>query len=538
MQERPAVTTTDAIDPMITKDETHNNNSEDMKMYQPAIATAVAHVVFEATRFIVLQLLTVVLPALVEAVLALAYVLVEVLVSRIISTLLFTAEENEQPSVAEFPLCNDDDASRHTPPPRGVASKTDRPLPMMKTNEVPPVPFHTPELPPVRSCKKPCTPSTPDKSSNTTPAAAGVWNAANSASEATARPGAVIVDEKNAVPMLQQESPQQRMIITKPVDQQQQRRRVPLASNDTPTTGILLGKHSCPSQDGATATADSSPRPRKTRRSDDQGVSDRHDLRPKPTNTKAIRNSPVVAVKRKYKTYTSDLIVVLDLDECLIHAKLFTDPFTASSYAHQVQNTAAKKTSVTETSGPVESFRVQVDRKCYAHVNLRPGVLDFLQHITSTYETHIYTAATRVYADAVLDYLVTHLGGHSSSSSSCSADDLFAGRWYRQHCAHDVARGAYVKDLSRLPVPLHRTVLVDNNPLSFLSQPQNGILVNAFYDDGDDRTLNTVARFIATYLAPAAVDVRAVLVYGPCPMETFASHKNKQSVLASEELLN
>jgi Dullard-like phosphatase family protein len=309
----------------------------------------------------------------------------------------------------------------------------------------------------------------------------------------------------------------------------------------TPTSGLLLlGKHSCLSHDGATAAADSLPRPHKTRRSDDQGVSDRHNRRPKPaTTTKTTRNSPaVVAVKRKYKTYTSDLIVVLDLDECLIHAEMFNDPFMASSYAHQVQNTATKKTSVTATSGPVESFRVQVNRKCYAHVNLRPGVLDFLQHITSRYETHIYTAATRVYADAVLDYLVARLGCHSSSSSSGSSDDLFAGRWYRQHCAHDVARGAYVKDLSRLPVPLHRTVLVDNNPLSFLSQPQNGILVNAFYDDGDDRTLKTVARFIATYLAPAAVDVRAVLVYGPCPMETFASHKNKQSVLASEELLN
>jgi TFIIF-interacting CTD phosphatase-like protein len=89
--------------------------------------------------------------------------------------------------------------------------------------------------------------------------------------------------------------------------------------------------------------------------------------------------------------------------------------------------------------------------------------------------------------------------------------DLFAGRWYREHCAHDIARGAYVKDLSRLPVPLHRTVLVDNNPLSFLAQPENGLMVNSFFGDGADRTLESLSRFIATELEPVA-DVRRVLL--------------------------
>jgi Dullard-like phosphatase family protein len=230
------------------------------------------------------------------------------------------------------------------------------------------------------------------------------------------------------------------------------------------------------------------------------------DLPHKTIATNTVFRKSHTEVTRPIRSYSSDLIVVLDLDECLVHAKFFDEPDKASLYAHQVQNTNTTSTSLvgseTETE-PVESFRLNFDRNVLAHVNMRPGVLGFLQEITSKYETHIYTAATSIYADAVLDHLCACLGSPDT--------DLFAGRWYREHCAHDIARGAYVKDLSRLPVPLHRTVLVDNNPLSFLAQPENGIMVNSFFADGADRTLESLSQFIATELEPAA-DVRRVLL--------------------------
>jgi Dullard-like phosphatase family protein len=222
--------------------------------------------------------------------------------------------------------------------------------------------------------------------------------------------------------------------------------------------------------------------------------------------TTVSRQNHVKVHHRPSRSYSSDLIVVLDLDECLVHAKFFDERAHAALYAHQVQNNTngTADTAATATE-PVESFRINVDRNVLAHVNMRPGVLRFLQHITSTYETHIYTAATSIYADAVLDHLCACLGATPEDA------DLFAGRWYREHCAHDPVRGAYVKDLSRLPVALHRTVLVDNNPLSFLAQPENGILVNSFFADGTDRTLESVSRFIADELAPVTGDVRSVL---------------------------
>lgn len=50
-------------------------------------------------------------------------------------------------------------------------------------------------------------------------------------------------------------------------------------------------------------------------------------------------------------------------------------------------------------------------------------------------------------------------------------------------------QGIYVKDLTVLKLDLSRVVLVDNNPMSFLAQPSNGIPVPSWYDDPHDRSL-------------------------------------------------
>ena len=46
-----------------------------------------------------------------------------------------------------------------------------------------------------------------------------------------------------------------------------------------------------------------------------------------------------------------------------------------------------------------------------------------------------------------------------------------------------------VKDMARVNRPLGRTVLVDDTPLAFLHQPDNGIPVLGFRGDPDDRLL-------------------------------------------------
>ena len=195
-----------------------------------------------------------------------------------------------------------------------------------------------------------------------------------------------------------------------------------------------------------------------------------------------------------YEENKSDLVVVLDMDECLIHSQFYS-PQTAR-LAHQLPRNHASSWnySTTSSSKRVESFRFTLPDGDVVHVNKRPHLATFLEHVCSRFETHIFTAAMDVYANPVLDHLDP-------------TGTLFAQRWYREHCLYQ--DGAYVKDLDFLNKPPHRTVLVDNNPLSFLACPENGILVNNFYNDPDDTTLFAVLDLLDEL--DQAQDVRPLL---------------------------
>lgn len=197
---------------------------------------------------------------------------------------------------------------------------------------------------------------------------------------------------------------------------------------------------------------------------------------------------------QEYEENKSDLVVVLDMDECLIHSQFYS-PQTAR-LAHQLPRNHASSWnySTASSSKRVESFRFTLPDGDVVHVNKRPHLATFLEHVCSRFETHIFTAAMEVYAAPVLDHLDPN-------------GTLFANRWYREHCLYQ--DGAYVKDLDFLNKPPHRTVLVDNNPLSFLANPENGILVNNFYNDPDDTTLFAVLDLLDEL--DQAQDVRPLL---------------------------
>lgn len=109
----------------------------------------------------------------------------------------------------------------------------------------------------------------------------------------------------------------------------------------------------------------------------------------------------------------------------------------------------------------------------------------------------------------------------------------FAGRFYREHCVYDHDLGVYAKDLCEVmrsrkmlingnddnkenedddcsSCDQRRVVLVDNNPLSFLPNPSNGILVSSFYDDPKDDTLEAVMELLHE-LDECGKDVRPIL---------------------------
>lgn len=277
------------------------------------------------------------------------------------------------------------------------------------------------------------------------------------------------------------------------------------------------------------------------------------------TDASVIRrrnNSTLKRVPLPARKYDNDMIVVLDMDECLIHSQFLTNNPGAKFYAHQVARNS-KDTTKGSDGTKVETFRFHLPDGDEVKVHMRPFLEEFLQAVTAKYETHIYTAAMKVYAEPILNMLDPD-------------GDRFAQRWYRESCDLDKTMGAYVKNLSNLDLKLklkddsssssdtkeatatanmnsspgngmsyeeylastnnsssssskqppsgttkdqlghlRRVVLVDNNPLSFLANPTNGILVSSFYNDPADKTLPAVLDLLAE-LEPLE-DVRPTL---------------------------
>ncbi|XP_050149868.1 uncharacterized protein LOC126624800 [Malus sylvestris] len=155
--------------------------------------------------------------------------------------------------------------------------------------------------------------------------------------------------------------------------------------------------------------------------------------------------------------YPETMTVILDLDETLVHAQ--ADP-------------------------PPEKFdfivRPKIDGiEMNFYVLKRPGVDELLEKLGAMYEVVVFTAGLREYASLVLDRL--------------DRKRSISHRLYRDSCKE--VDGKFVKDLSGLGRDLSRVVIVDDNPNSYIFQPENAVPVRPFVDDMADRELGTLVEF-------------------------------------------
>ena len=108
---------------------------------------------------------------------------------------------------------------------------------------------------------------------------------------------------------------------------------------------------------------------------------------------------------------------------------------------------------------------------------IRPGCEKFLREMAEIYEVVIFTAAMQDYADWVLD--------------SIDKPKHISYRLYRQHASPTGM--VFVKDLSRIGRPLHKTIIVDNVAENFSLQPDNGIFIKSWFEDQSDTALHELA---------------------------------------------
>ncbi|KAG2489703.1 hypothetical protein HYH03_011810 [Edaphochlamys debaryana] len=126
----------------------------------------------------------------------------------------------------------------------------------------------------------------------------------------------------------------------------------------------------------------------------------------------------------------------------------------------------------------------------------RPGLREFLEELASFAEVIVFTAGLEDYAKPIVEAIDPQ-------------GRFFAHAIYREGTLRTDFYQC-VKDLSRLNRSLPRAVLVDDTPLAFLHQPDNGVPVLGFRGDPDDRLLNEAVLPLLQVLSKEA-DVRPVL---------------------------
>ncbi|KAI9094559.1 NLI interacting factor-like phosphatase-domain-containing protein [Phlyctochytrium arcticum] len=155
---------------------------------------------------------------------------------------------------------------------------------------------------------------------------------------------------------------------------------------------------------------------------------------------------------RKRKT------LVLDLDETLIHST------SRSSRNHD------------------HIVEVLVDRHvCLYYVYKRPFCDLFMQKVSEWYKVVIFTASMPEYAMPVIDWLDP-------------TNTLVSERYFRAACRHK--HGTYVKDLAFIESDLSQVCLVDNSPISYQDNEDNGIPIDSWISDPRDEALLDLLPFL------------------------------------------
>ena len=171
-------------------------------------------------------------------------------------------------------------------------------------------------------------------------------------------------------------------------------------------------------------------------------------------NNKTNVSIPVPYIGNKSnKPYT----LVLDLDETLIHFKANPN---------------------NEESGTIK---------------IRPYLYQFLDNIKKYYELVVFTAATKEYADPIINALETN-------------KKYFDYRLYRIHTI--IIDNDFVKDISKLGRELDKIIIVDNMEQNYKLQKNNGITIRPFWGKDNEDTALFDLLDILLKIAEKNLDVR------------------------------
>lgn len=182
-------------------------------------------------------------------------------------------------------------------------------------------------------------------------------------------------------------------------------------------------------------------------------------------------------------------VLVLDLDETLIHSLSRGTPRSLGS------------------SGSCHMIELKVNSVATLYyVYKRPFCDFFLKEISRWFELQIFTASVKEYADPIIDWLESEIVDHKQGGAP-----VFTKRYYRGDCTYRQGVG-YIKDLSKIfakDEDLKNVIILDNSPISYALQEHNGVMIEGWINDQNDRDLLNLIPML--YSLSLCIDVRFIL---------------------------
>jgi len=138
------------------------------------------------------------------------------------------------------------------------------------------------------------------------------------------------------------------------------------------------------------------------------------------------------------------LVLVMDLDETLVHSTWEKPSFFDTNYAS-----------------------LQTADGITFYVYKRPCMEEFLFQAARYYEIVLFTASQQDYADQIIEYI--------------DPNHYISRRYYRNSCVRD--EDGYVKDLRVLRKDMARVVAIDDSPIAYKLTPNNAVRIRPWKND-------------------------------------------------------
>ena len=177
-----------------------------------------------------------------------------------------------------------------------------------------------------------------------------------------------------------------------------------------------------------------------------------------PTNhSNKLNSKEEFLLPEKSQEYSDKKTLILDLDETLVHSS-FT-PFEKNDIILEVD---------------FEGILYNI------YVKVRPYAEQFLKNASKLFEIVIFTASISKYASPLLDIL--------------DKENSIKFRLFREHCTY--INGIFIKDLKRLNRNLKDIIIVDNSPIAYAFDSENGLPIKTWYEDPYDTELKKIEPLI------------------------------------------